>query len=377
MKHPKAYYQAIATLTGCVIGAGILAIPYVILQAGFWTGLFVIIGLGLISLLIHLMIGEVALRTKACYQLSGYADKYLGKWGKMFMAMSMIIGVYGAMVAYTLGAGESLAVIFGGFSWVWMVVFYLVMCMILFGSIRLLEQSELVLGIIKTGIFLLVLGVLFFSQHFSLNRIGGFSLSSVMIPYGVILFAYIGTAAIPEVKEEMASCLRLAKKAIIVGSLIPIAAYALFAFAVIGVSGVLTTEVATLGVGFLTGPAGFLLLHLFAIIAMSTAFISLGFALKDSYWRDFRLPKWESYALVAAIPAVLLIVGVSSFAKTLEIAGTFAGGIAGIVIAVMHYNAKKFGERKPEFSVNVPLWAYIVIISVFVIGMFYQLASLL
>jgi len=250
MKHPKAYYQAIATLTGCVIGAGILAIPYVVLQAGFWTGLFVIVGLGLVSLLIHLMIGEVALRTRACYQLSGYAQKYLGRWGKMFMALSMIIGVYGAMVAYTLGAGESLAVIFGGLSSVWMIVFYLVMCMILFGSIRLLEQSELVLGVVKVGIFALVLGVLFFSQHFSLNKIGGFSLSSVMIPYGVVLFAYIGTAAIPEVKEEMVNCLRLAKKAIIVGSLIPIVAYALFAFAVIGVSGILTTEIATVGVGF-------------------------------------------------------------------------------------------------------------------------------
>ncbi len=377
MKHPKAYYQAIATLTGCVIGAGILAIPYVVLQAGFWTGLFVIVVLGLVSLLIHLMVGEVALRTKACYQLSGYAQKYLGKWGKMFMALSMIIGVYGAMVAYTLGAGESLAVIFGGFSWVWMIVFYIVMCMILFGSIRLLEQSELVLGVIKVGIFALVLGVLFFSRHFSLNKIGGFSMSSIMIPYGVVLFAYIGTAAIPEVKEEMANCLRLAKKAIVVGSLIPIVAYALFAFAVIGVSGILTTEIATVGVGFLTGAAGFLLLHLFAVIAMSTAFVSLGFALKDSYWRDFNLPKWESYALVAAIPAVLLIVGISSFAKTLEIAGTFAGGIAGIVIALMHYKARKFGERRPEFLVNVPVWAYVVIVGIFALGMLYQLASLL
>jgi len=376
MKHPKAYYQAIATLTGCVIGAGILGIPYVVLKAGFWTGLLVILVLGVISLLVHLMTGEIALRTKACYQLSGYAHKYLGKWGKMFMALSMIIGVYGAMVAYTLGAGESLAVLFGGFSWMWMVVFYLVMCMLLGGGVRLLEKSELFLGILKLGIFLLVLGVLFFSRHFSIEKIGGFSFSTLMIPYGMVLFAYIGTAAIPEVREEMTSCLRLAKKAIIVGSLIPIVAYALFALGVIGVSGILTTEVATVGVGFLTGASGFFLLHLFGILAMCTAFVSLGFALKDSFWRDFNLPKWESYALVTCVPAVLLIIGISSFAKTLEVAGTFAGGIAGIVIVLMHYKSRNAGERRPEFSVKVPLWAYYVIIGVFAVGMVYQLASL-
>lgn len=376
MKHPKAYYQAIATLTGCVIGAGILGIPYVVLRAGFWTGILVIVGLGLISLLVHLMVGEVALRTRACYQLSGYANKYLGRWGKLFMALSMIIGVYGAMVAYTLGSGESLAVLFGGFSWIWMIVFYLVMCMILAGGVRLLEQSELVLGILKLGIFLLVLGVLFLSRHFSLEKVGGFSLSTLMVPYGIVLFAYIGTAAIPEVREEMSKCLRLAKKAIVVGSLIPIAAYTLFTLGVIGVSGILTTEVATVGVGFLTGASGFFLLHLFAVLAMCTAFVSLGFALKDSFWRDFSLPKWEAYALVTCVPAVLLVIGVSSFVKTLEVAGTFAGGIAGIVIVLMHYRARKVGERRPEFSVNVPSWAYYAIIGVFIVGMLYQLASL-
>lgn len=377
MKYPKEYYQAVATLTGCVIGAGILGIPYVIVQAGFWTGLFVILGLGFVSLLVHLMIGEIALRTKACYQLSGYAQKYLGVGGKLFMSLSMIIGVYGAMVAYTLGAGESLAVLFGGHSWVWMVVFYVVMCMFLAGGVKILERSELALGVLKMGIFILVLFVLFFSQYFSLSNIGGFSWSSVMIPYGVVLFAYIGTAAIPQMREEMGNCLRLTKNAIIVGSLIPIASYALFSLGVVGVSGIRTTEIATLAVGFLTGNTGFALLNLFAFLAMCTAFVSLSFALKDSFYRDFNLPRWESYGLVASIPAVLLILGISSFVQTLEMAGAFAGGIAGIVIVLMHYKAKFLGERRPEFSLVMPIWAYVVIIGVFLVGMLYQLSLLL
>ena len=57
MKTPRAFFESIATLTGCVIGAGILGIPYVVVRAGFWTGMLVILILGLAVLLIHLMTG--------------------------------------------------------------------------------------------------------------------------------------------------------------------------------------------------------------------------------------------------------------------------------------------------------------------------------
>ena len=36
-------WEAIATLVGTIIGAGILGIPYVIAKAGFWTGIFDIV----------------------------------------------------------------------------------------------------------------------------------------------------------------------------------------------------------------------------------------------------------------------------------------------------------------------------------------------
>ena len=35
----KRLFEAVSTLVGCVIGAGILGIPYVVAKAGFVTGL--------------------------------------------------------------------------------------------------------------------------------------------------------------------------------------------------------------------------------------------------------------------------------------------------------------------------------------------------
>lgn len=374
---PLAYYQAVATLTGCIIGAGVLAIPYVVARSGFWTGMLVLLVLGLATLLVHLLVGEVALRTKECFQLSGLAEKYLGKHGKYAMLASMIVGVYGALIAYTIGVGASLGVLFGGPAWAWSIVFYVLMSCIIYGGIGLLARSELWLEGVKFGVLGLILLILFSSRNFDIARLSGFSWSHVLLPYGVILFAYLGTAAIPEMREELKLCLRFTKRAIVIGSLIPIAAYALFTAAVIGVSGAYTSEMAAIALGPMVGIVGLVLLHLFAILAMSTSFIALGFALKQTYAKDFGLPKVEAWVLVVVLPAVLMSIGVQSFVRTLDVAGTFAGGIAGVLIVIIHARAKESKERKPEFTIKMSRFSYGAVILLFGIGMLYQLVRLI
>ena len=63
-------------------------------------------------LLVNLMAGEIVLRTKKQHQLTGYAEKYLGKWGKRLMMFSMAFSIYGALTAYLIGEGEVLKAIF-------------------------------------------------------------------------------------------------------------------------------------------------------------------------------------------------------------------------------------------------------------------------
>ena len=110
----KLFWEAIATMVGTIIGAGVLGLPYVVSQAGFLTGMITILGVGLVVLLLYLYLGETVLRTKGFHQLTGYAEKYLGKWGKGLMTFAMVFGTYGALIAYLIGEGEALAAIFGG-----------------------------------------------------------------------------------------------------------------------------------------------------------------------------------------------------------------------------------------------------------------------
>src|SRR3989344_800615 len=97
----KELLEAIATLAGTVIGAGILGIPYIVQKTGFMVGLAYIIIIGLSVMIVNLCLGEVVLRTEGKHQLTGYAQKYLGKYGKWLMTFSMVVGIYGALTAYT------------------------------------------------------------------------------------------------------------------------------------------------------------------------------------------------------------------------------------------------------------------------------------
>jgi tyrosine-specific transport protein len=110
----KQVLEAIATLIGVTVGAGIMGIPYVISKSGLMIGAAHILVIGFLMLFVNLFLTEIVLRTKGSHQLTGYAEKYLGRAGKWIMACTMVIGVYGALIAYLIGGGSALSSIFGG-----------------------------------------------------------------------------------------------------------------------------------------------------------------------------------------------------------------------------------------------------------------------
>jgi amino acid permease len=370
-------YEGIATLVGMVIGAGVLGIPYIVAQAGFLTGLLSLVLIGLAILIVNLLVGEVALRTEGNHQLPGYAGHYLGKWGKRLMTLSMIIGVYGALIAYTLGEGQSLSQIFGFDPWLWSTLFFVCGAIWLFFGIKTLAASELLMTFVKLCIFVSIVAALFIVGNFKLGNLAEFSASKLLIPYGVILFAYLGTAAIPEVREVIRGHWHEMKKAVILGSLIPIGVYAIFTFAVIGVMGLGTTEIATVGIGQLLGKLGLVFTNVFAILAMATSFIALGIALKEVYTYDYRLPKNLAWIFVCAVPIVLILLGVHSFIKVIGITGAISGGLDGILVVLMWWKAKKTGQRKPEYEINLPEIIGYLLIAMFVIGAGYVVYSII
>jgi amino acid permease len=361
-------YEATAILMGAIIGAGVLGIPYVMMQAGFLTGMLVLLLIGAVVIVVNMCVGEITLRTKGLHQLTGYVGIYLGERGKRLMTIAMILGNYGALLAYTIGEGRSLAEIFGGNPWLWSAGFFVVGSIILYLGLNAVGASELILNIIKFGAFGTVFLLMVSSFLFEPSHLSGFDITSLFVPYGVILFACLGAIAIPEMREELSGNLKHLKKAIFIGTLVPILVYALFSIAVVGVTGALTTEVANIGIGRLMGFIPLVLVNIFAILAMATSFIALGFGLKEMFEEDYGMKKIWAFLLTITVPVILILLGIHSFIAILGITGALAGGLEGILLLLTYWKARKHGQRKPEYELKLGLIPIILMIAVFIIG---------
>jgi hypothetical protein len=110
---------------------------------------------------------------------------------------------------------------------------------------------------------------------------------------------------------------------------------------------------------------------------MTTAFIALGLALKEMYNYDYKIGAKKSFLLTLSVPLVIFLFGYKDFIEILSISGSFSGGIAGILIVLMLWKAKKHSERKPEFNIIFCKGFGILIIAMFLLGILYELARLI
>lgn len=370
----KSLLEAIATLIGTTIGAGILGLPYVVANSGFIIGLMLILIIGFSILFINLALGEIVLRTNGNHQLTGYAFIYHGKLGKFILTLVMIFGIYGALTAYLIGEGNTLSYIFNGNPLLFTIIFSILTSLIILFGISGVKKSELILSTISLTLIILI--ILLSLNFIKFNNISYFNIENILIPYGAIFFAFLALPAIPEMKEEISKNKKLLKKAIIIGSLIPFIIYILFVLAIVGVTGINTTEIATFGLGSFIGKYMLFLGSLFATFAMTTAFLSLALALKEMYIYDFKINKYLSWLLTCFVPLILILFGVNDFIKVISIVGSVVAGIDGIFIISMWYKAKIYGKRNPEYSVDIPKIVVIVIAIVFIVALITTLFDL-
>lgn len=332
--------EAVFMITGMTIGAGILGLPYAVAQVGLIIGLSYIIILGFIMLSLNLMIGEVAVRTRSSMQLPGFAGKYLGPWAKGVLSITTIFSSIGVLLAYIIGEGSALSALFGGSSLWWSVIFWAVGSFLIWGGLQRIKSVEKIISLLV--IIIIIILSLFILPHFNPVNFQHVNFSKLFFPFGVILFALHATPAIGEAFAVTASPVRF-RRALIMGTLIPIALYALFALAVVGFSGLATTEVATIGIGQKFGPFIGVLANIFAVFAMSTGFMGLGTALKETLAWDHHVPELLAKFLVITIPLLLFLLGLRSFIAILDVVGGLFIAIEGIIMVGVYLSARRHG----------------------------------
>ena len=368
----KASFFALMTLLGVMIGAGIFGLPFVVARAGVIPGLFYFLILGGAILLLHLFFGEIVLRTQGKHRLIGYAQRYLGKQGKILITCSTILGISGTLLAYVILGGDFLKIIFSSLvdwpSFYWALIFWFVCIFFLIFGIKLISRVEVVSNLI---FFLTIFLLLCFSlTKFDFQNFSLINLEHIFLPYGVILFAFAGWTGIPEIGEILKTSQERKnyKKVITSGSIIVMVFYILFSLVLVGVSGRDTSSQVFEGLIPFLGRKIIFFGALAGAITLTDSFLVLGLYLTNTMVHDFKFQRSLALVFSCGLPLILFLIGLRSFIEVIGVVGVIIGAIEGVVIILIFKKAKDLGDRDPEYSLKVPGFLLYFLMGIFLLG---------
>ena len=372
------FLLALSTLVGTIIGAGIFGLPYVVAKSGIIPGVFYFVFLGGVVMILHLMFGEIALRTKEKHRLIGYAALYLGGWAKKLVTISTVVGIVGALLAYIIIGGDFLYIVLGSFiplsNFAFAIVLWFVLSLFILRGIQTIAKIELLMDII----LFVVVGVIFVFvlPHFQLQNFMLFDSLHVFLPYGVVLFSFLGLSAIPEIAElfKHTSEKRSLDNLIVWSSVICGGLFFAFTLFVVGVSGAATSQDALSGLIPFLGEKVVLLGAVFGLVAIAGSFLVLGNYLKNSLRYDYKVPYGISVAVAIFSPILLFLLGLREFIFVIGVVGALVAGLEGSVIALIYRTIKEKGDREPEYSLRIPQPILFGVVALLVVGAFLELS---
>jgi amino acid permease len=358
--------EGVFLITGMTIGAGILGLPYAIMQVGLKIGLVYLFGFGILMVCLNLMIAETAENTPERFQLAGLAGKYIGAWACHILSFTTVLSGYGAMLAYIIGEGTVLATLLGGNPFWWSIGFWLVGSCIVWRGLSAAKNTQKFLSFL---VILIIGGLsvyLLRSAH-SANWLYT-NTAQLLFPYGIILFALHGSPAVIEAKALLEKDPKKLRRAVIIGSSIPVFLYALFVAAVLGALGTSTSPVATVALSARFGDGVLLLGNLFALGAMATSFVGMGIALKETLVWDDKLSPFISGTLMFVVPIFLFILGLRNFIGILNVVGALFIGFEVFIMILVYWRAKDRGIFGTKPVSRFPAWFLTITVAVLFIS---------
>lgn len=372
------FFNALAMLIGTIIGAGIFGLPYVAARTGVFPVIVYLAILTVIVTLTHLLYGELVLRTNGKHRLVGYAEIYLGNWGKRLATLSVILGSYAAILIYIILGGFFLFTIFGGIfggdARLYSIVLFSASVIFIARGLKIVSWVETFLS------FLLLAAIfIFLGKGISFVNASNFSpsvnLSEMFLPYGVILFSLTGGSIIPDLAGVLDNDESKLKKAVILGTLIPAVIYFLFIIVVFGITGANTTPDAISGLEQTYGNGFIKIGALVGFLAVITSLLAFGINLKKTFKYDYRLSESVSLFLALFVPFLIFLSGFDDFIRIINFSGAVMGGIDGVLILVMYQLADRGGKgnRVPEYDIVTSRRLEYAMIAIFIAGIIYTI----
>lgn len=368
-------WGSIFMVAGTAIGAGMIALPIVTSEIGFYYSVLVFI-----IAYAYMLVNSFLLIEASCYSTTRHANiitisgERLGVVGQVVAWVCFLLLLYAVAAAYISAGGAlvghflqeiwgpSVSLSWG--KWIFIVGFALI---VLFGmrSVDLINRILLV-GLVGAFVYL----VFNIAPHVDAQYFVWGEVSYIWSVVPVVILSFTSNIIIPTLKEYLDNDVKKLSRALILGGLVPLVFYLLWQFVIIGVlpmygpNGLIAIEHSDYPVNALTQTLESYLgltqasvaVGIFSFCALTTSFlavlISLVDFLADGLRKKITKVGKKFYLLLAVIPPlVFALLFPKAFLVALGYAGVFVAILYGILPTIMVWKGRYRENLKSEVKV--------------------------
>jgi tyrosine-specific transport protein len=375
----------ILLVAGTTIGAGMLALPVVTGFAGFIPSSLLLIAFWIFMTFTALLVLEVNLWMEPHINMISMARKTLGKWGEGVSWITYLFLLYSLTTAYIAGSGPIVLDIIEAFTgfhaepWMGPIPLLLIFGFFVYKGTKSVDYVNrlLMLGlVIAYGIL-----VVFLAPHVQKQLLAHMDPKFILISISIVATSFGFHIIIPSLTTYFDRDVSLLKKAILIGSVIPLVVYMLWEFLSLGIiplegkHGIID--------GYQQGANGAHLLsevlgnsaiamcaRFFSFFAIVTSFLGVSLSLTDFLADGFKIKKTNAgrallYLMVFIPPLMFTLTDPRAFLTALEYAGAFGVIILlGLMPALMVWSGRyqhRFASSFKAPGGKAPLMLVIVI----------------
>ena len=336
----KEYILPTVLLGSLTVGAGMFALPYLFSRSGLLVGSIYLVLFTLIFIKINRAYAEIISKHSGKYRFASYAKEHLGWLGFWAAMVAVVLGLLLTLTIYIILSTSFWHLISSSGLGVSGYIFWALSSLAIIFSLKRLLNLDTILSI---AMIVIIFFIFFLGMRHGIPTINSdYSLSGLFLPYGAVLFALYGRAAIAPLEDYYKSAGLDWKKVgipIILGTAIPAVLFFLFAVGVMGLSPFGVTPDAVSGI-FNGTLLSLPMLGILGLLTIWTSYLIIGTEIKDILSNDLKLHDVLALVVVSVVPIVLYFINVGSFISLISLAGAVFLAIECILVILMHGKLK-------------------------------------